>query len=73
MIFDHAGKVVGQHQVEHRQILPQAGWVEHDAAEIWERTQEVISAALRQADILGSDLVAVGITNQRETTVVCDI
>ena len=73
MIFDHAGKVVGQHQVEHRQILPQAGWVEHDAAEIWERTQEVISAALRQADILGSDLVAVGITNQRETTVVWDI
>ena len=73
MIFDHAGKVVGQHQVEHRQILPQAGWVEHDAAEIWERTQEVISAALRQADILGSDLAAVGITNQRETTVVWDI
>jgi glycerol kinase len=73
MIFDHAGKVVGQHQVEHRQILPQAGWVEHDAAEIWERTQEVISAALRQADILGSDLAAVGITNQRETTVVWDV
>ena len=73
MIFDHAGKVVGQHQVEHRQILPQAGWVEHDAAEIWERTQEVISAALRQADILGSNLAAVGITNQRETTVVWDI
>ncbi len=73
MIFDHAGKVVGQHQVEHRQILPKAGWVEHDAAEIWERTQEVISAALRQADILGSDLAAVGITNQRETTLVWDI
>ena len=73
MIFDHAGKVVGQHQVEHRQIMPQAGWVEHDASEIWERTQEVIVAALKQADILGSDLAAIGITNQRETTVVWDI
>jgi glycerol kinase len=73
MIFDHAGRVVGQHQIEHRQILPQAGWVEHDASEIWERTQEVITAALKQADILGSDLAAIGITNQRETTVVWDI
>ena len=73
MIFDHSGNVIGQHQVEHRQILPQAGWVEHDAAEIWERTQEVITAALKQADILGSDLAAVGITNQRETTVVWDV
>ncbi len=73
MIFDHAGKVVGQHQLEHRQILPAAGWVEHDANEIWERAQEVIIGALKQADILGSDLVAVGITNQRETTVVWDI
>jgi glycerol kinase len=73
MIFDHSGNVVGQHQLEHRQILPQAGWVEHDAAEIWERTQEVIPAALKQADILGSDLAGIGITNQRETTVVWDI
>ena len=47
MIFDAAGKVVGQHQMEHRQILPQAGYVEHDAAEIWERTQEVITGALK--------------------------
>lgn len=73
MIFDHGGKVVGQHQVEHRQILPQAGWVEHDANEIWERTQEVIVAALKQADILGSELAGIGITNQRETTVVWDV
>ena len=73
MIFDHAGKVVGQHQLEHRQILPTAGWVEHDANEIWERAQEVIIGALKQTDILGSDLVAIGITNQRETTVVWDI
>ena len=73
MIFDHGGKVVGQHQLEHRQIMPQAGWVEHDAAEIWDRTQEVISGALKQANILGSDLSAVGITNQRETTVAWDV
>lgn len=73
MIFDAAGKVVGQHQMEHRQILPQAGYVEHDAAEIWERTQEVITSALKQANILGSDLAAIGITNQRETTVAWDV
>lgn len=72
MIFDNEGKVVGQHQLEHRQILPQAGWVEHDASEIWDRTQEVIAGALKQADILGSDLAAIGITNQRETTVAWD-
>ncbi|MTA58101.1 MAG: glycerol kinase, partial [Actinobacteria bacterium] len=73
MIFDHAGKVVGQHQVEHRQILPHPGWVEHDAVEIWQRTQEVIVAALKAADIVGSDLAAIGITNQRETTLAWDI
>jgi glycerol kinase len=73
MIFDEAGKVVGQHQLEHRQILPQAGWVEHDAAEIWERAQEAIIGALKQANILGSDLAAIGITNQRETTVAWDV
>ena len=73
MIFDHAGAVVGQHQLEHRQILPAAGWVEHDATEIWERAQEVITGALKQAGILGCDLCAIGITNQRETTVVWDI
>ena len=73
MIFDAEGKVVGQHQLEHRQILPQAGWVEHDAAEIWDRCKEVITGALKQADILGSDLAASGITNQRETTVAWDV
>lgn len=73
MIFDHAGNIVGKDQVEHRQILPQAGWVEHDAYEIWERTQEVIAGALKGAGLLGSDLAAIGITNQRETTVVWDI
>lgn len=73
MIFDHTGKVVGQHQLEHRQIMPKAGWVEHDANEIWARTQEVITGALKQAGILGSDLAAIGITNQRETTVAWDV
>ncbi len=73
MIFDHFGKVVGQHQLEHRQIMPKAGWVEHDANEIWARTQEVITGALKQAGILGSDLAAIGITNQRETTVAWDV
>ena len=73
MIFDQAGKVIGQHQLEHQQILPNAGWVEHDANEIWERTQQVIIGALKQADILGSDLAAIGITNQRETTVIWDV
>jgi glycerol kinase len=72
MIFDHAGKIVGQHQLEHRQMMPQAGWVEHDATEIWARTQEVISGALKQAGIIGSQLVAIGITNQRETIVAWD-
>lgn len=72
MIFDKAGRVVGQHQLEHRQILPKAGWVEHDAFEIWQRAQEVITGALKQADLLGSDLVGIGITNQRETIVIWD-
>ena len=73
MIFDQSGKVVGQHQLEHQQIMPQAGWVEHDAAEIWERVQEVISGALKQANLIGSSLSGIGITNQRETTVAWDI
>lgn len=72
IVFDDSGKIVGQHQLEHTQILPQAGWVEHDAAEIWQRTQDVISGALKAARINGSDLAAIGITNQRETTVIWD-
>lgn len=73
MIFDHAGRIIGQHQLEHRQILPEPGWVEHDALEIWHRTQEVITGALAQAGIIGSDLTAIGITNQRETVVAWDV
>src|SRR5512134_622746 len=70
MIFDHSGKVVGIDQKEHEQIYPKPGWVEHDADEIWTRSQEVIKGALANTKLKASDLAAVGITNQRETTVV---
>jgi glycerol kinase len=70
MIFDHAGNEVGKHQLEHEQILPQAGWVEHNPVEIWERTAAVIQTALNARGLTASDLAALGITNQRETTVV---
>ena len=70
MIFDHAGKVVGIDQKEHEQIYPKPGWVEHDPLEIWQRTQEVIEGALKKSKISLTDIAAVGITNQRETTVV---
>lgn len=72
MVFDHAGRVVSSHQQEHRQLFPRPGWVEHDAAEIWERTQDVVDEALRRRGLRAADLAAVGITNQRETTVVWD-
>ena len=72
MVFDHSGQVVSVDQKEHEQIFPQAGWVEHSATEIWERTQEVVAGALKNGDLTTSDLAAVGITNQRETTVVWD-
>jgi glycerol kinase len=72
ILFDKAGRIVAQHQLEHQQIFPQAGWVEHNALEIWQRTQEVIAGALGKANATASDLAAVGITNQRETTVVWD-
>ncbi len=70
MIFDHAGKVIAVDQKEHEQIYPKPGWVEHNAIEIWQRTQEVIDGALKKSGVQPSDLAAVGITNQRETTVV---
>jgi len=70
MIFDHAGKVISLHQLEHRQIYPKPGWVEHDPIEIWQRTREVIQGGLNKANLAASDLAAIGITNQRETTVV---
>ena len=70
MLFDRAGKIAGIDQREHRQIYPQPGWVEHDPLEIWQRTQEVVAGALKAAAASGGDLAAVGITNQRETTLV---
>ncbi|GLZ12788.1 glycerol kinase [Actinomadura sp. NBRC 104425] len=70
MIFDHGGNEVARHQLEHEQILPRAGWVEHNPTEIWERTRAVIETTLNKAGVGGGDLAALGITNQRETTVV---
>jgi glycerol kinase len=70
MIFDHSGNEVGKHQLEHEQLLPQAGWVEHNPVEIWERTTSVIQTALNHANLVASDLAALGITNQRETALV---
>ncbi|MEV4300348.1 glycerol kinase GlpK [Microbispora rosea] len=72
MIFDHGGNEVARHQLEHQQILPQAGWVEHNPTEIWERTRAVIETGMRTAGLHASDLAALGITNQRETAVVWD-
>jgi glycerol kinase len=70
MVFDHAGSEVARHQLEHQQILPRPGWVEHDPVEIWERTRTVIAATLNASGLSARDLAAVGIANQRETTVV---
>ncbi|MCW0214094.1 MAG: FGGY family carbohydrate kinase, partial [Pseudonocardia sp.] len=72
MIFDHGGNEVGRHQLEHEQVLPQAGWVEHNPVEIWERTSSVVQTGLNKTGLSFSDLAALGITNQRETTVVWD-
>ncbi|WP_086821142.1 glycerol kinase GlpK [Allokutzneria sp. NRRL B-24872] len=72
MIFNHSGRVVSSDQVEHEQIFPKAGWVEHNAEEIWENTRRVAAGALAKADLTTADVVAVGITNQRETAVVWD-
>jgi glycerol kinase len=70
MVFDHSGNEVGRHQLEHEQILPRAGWVEHNPLEIWERTTAVVRTAMNQRGLAASDLAALGITNQRETSVV---
>ena len=72
IIFNHSGQIVAVDQKEHEQIFPQPGWVEHDPLEIWQNTQSVIRGALEKANIVGSDLAAVGITNQRETTMLWD-
>ncbi|WP_131741792.1 glycerol kinase GlpK [Actinomadura roseirufa] len=72
MVFDHGGNEVARHQLEHEQILPRAGWVEHNPTEIWERTRAVIQTTLNRAGLGHADLAAFGITNQRETTLVWD-
>ncbi|MCX6487160.1 MAG: glycerol kinase GlpK [Mycobacterium sp.] len=70
MIFDHNGLEVGRHQLEHEQILPRPGWVEHNPTEIWGRTQTVVTSALNNTNLKAADIAALGITNQRETTIV---
>lgn len=72
IVFDHDGRVAAVDQKEHKQFYPQSGWVEHDPMEIWIRTQEVILNALQKSGIHPSEIAALGITNQRETTVVWD-
>ncbi|HEY2637265.1 MAG TPA: glycerol kinase GlpK [Solirubrobacteraceae bacterium] len=72
ILFDRDGKIVYVDQREHEQITPKSGWVEHDATEIWRRTREVINGALASSPAEAGDLEAIGITNQRETTVVWD-
>ena len=69
IVFDRAGTIVASSQKEHQQIYPRPGWVEHDPDEIWRRTEEVVAAAMEQRSLGPGDLAAIGITNQRETTV----
>lgn len=72
IIFDKQGSIVSTGQLEHEQIFPKAGWVEHDPTEIWRNVREVIGQALSKADLTRHDIASIGITNQRETAVVWD-
>jgi len=72
IVFDGGGKIVSLAQREHQQLYPRPGWVEHDPGEIWRRTQEVIGEAMQRKRIRPQDIAAVGITNQRETTILWD-
>ncbi|HLE68428.1 MAG TPA: FGGY family carbohydrate kinase, partial [Vicinamibacteria bacterium] len=72
LLFNREGETVSTHQLEHRQIYPRPGWVEHDPEEIWSRTAEVIRGAMEKANLSPGAVAAVGVTNQRETTVVWD-
>lgn len=72
IVFDHAGRIVSVAQKEHRQIFPEPGWVEHDPQEIWSNVREVVGAAIAKADVPKDAVAALGLTNQRETTVVWD-
>ena len=72
MVFDHGGNVVASAYEKHEQIYPEPGWVEHDPVEIWENTQQVINAALEEGGVDAEQLEAIGVTNQRETTLLWD-
>ena len=72
IIFDHGGNIIAVDQKEHKQIYPKPGWVEHDPLEIWMRTQEVIDGALKKGNVNPKEMAAIGVTNQRETTVLWD-
>ena len=72
IIFDHSGNIVAVDQKEHKQIYPKPGWVEHDPLEIWEKTKAVMNGALQESGLQSADIAAIGVTNQRETTVVWD-
>jgi glycerol kinase len=72
IVFDRAGKIISLAQKEHAQIYPRPGWVEHDPEEIWQRTQEVVAEAMQRRSLRPQDLAAIGITNQRETTLLWD-
>ena len=72
IVFDESTRIVAESQIEHAQIYPRPGWVEHDPVEIWRNTQTVIAGALRAGGLQARDLAAIGITNQRETAVVWD-
>ncbi|MGW1199342.1 glycerol kinase GlpK [Streptomyces sp. NPDC002536] len=72
IVFDRDGRIVSVDQKEHEQIFPKPGWVEHDATEIWRNVQEVVAGAVEKAGITAADVKAIGITNQRETTLMWD-
>src|ERR687894_3088918 len=72
MLFQNNGTSAGAAQLEHEQIYPQAGWVEHDPKEIWDKTQQVVAKVFQDNNLTGDSIAAIGITNQRETTVVWD-
>src|SRR5688572_15277549 len=72
LVFDHDGRVLASAQKEFRQIFPQPGWVEHDAGEIWTTQLGTLKEALAQAGVAAADVAAIGITNQRETTLIWD-
>lgn len=72
IVFDKDGRIVSVDQKEHEQIFPKPGWVEHDATEIWNNVQQVVDSAVAKAGLTAADVKAIGITNQRETTVLWD-